>query len=370
MLLKNLIIIIINIKIIFGTYLLRNVGTPASYNWDGAISGTTDSDIKSILQVLKTYSIPAATIAIQLNPSPTSISQSPPTTWRNPQYWWAYGYGINYQTVFRGASISKPVTAAIWKNNGILKNYINSTFYSLWEAFIGDLPIPKDYRVRQITIQHLLDHKAGFNNSVFGFDPAFNGKTIDSQLDDIISTYSLSFTPGTSFSYSNFGYMILARLAEGLTFTNYLSLIRYLFPSPSTVPVYIGDDEIAAPLETSIYYLQSPDGYFSVETMTGAGNVVTNAITWSWFATQYWIGSNNFGEKISVSPICSGCKAAWIFDGSMPGTNTVLVQFVNKYQQVSSICILMNTRDRSDTNLLADLNTAGLNLLKNKFDYA
>jgi len=345
--------------------LLQNIGTPSSYNWDSIISATSDADYKSILQVLKRYSVHSATIGIQLNPSPTYISQVPPTTWRNPQYWWGVGYGISYDSTMRGASISKPLTAAIWHNNDLLSNKINLSFYRLWESYIGNLPEPKDIRVKDITIQHLINHKSGFSNTIFGFDPAFQGTYVESQISSILTNYNLASTPGTLDNYSNFGYMILGKLAEGITGKSYITLARELFPT-SIVPVYGGNNNIQANKEVATYYLQGTDGYFNVEPMKGNGNIVSNAITWSWFATQYWINGPNIGKKFTSVPSSLGATWVWIFDGSMPGTSTVLIQYVNTNKQVSSICILMNQRNPS-SNLLNDLNTVSMNFLTNKF---
>ena len=60
--------------------------------------------------------------------------------------------------------------------------------------------------------------------------------------------------------------------------------------------------------------------------MAGNGNIVSNVATLSWIASQYWIGGSNVGKSFAKSPPVAG--NVWIFNGAMPGTLSVLVQYV------------------------------------------
>ena len=76
----------------------------------------------------------------------------------------------------------------------------------------------------------------------------------------------------------------------------------------------------------SLYYVQSPDQPFNVTVMAGNGNIVSNVATLSWIASQYWIGGSTVGKSFAASPPLPGYT--WIFNGAMPGTLSVLVQYI------------------------------------------
>lgn len=73
----------------------RIVGTPPVHNWDAAIEWANNPDMTPILQTLKNYDIPAATIGHQLDPDPANIAYGATTVWCNPQVWWMAGFGLS-----------------------------------------------------------------------------------------------------------------------------------------------------------------------------------------------------------------------------------------------------------------------------------
>lgn len=158
---------------------------------------------------------------------------------------YAKGFGIaNDETgelvqpghLFRIASVSKLITATaimklceqgklsltdtVFGKNGILSAKRFQSF--------------NDPRIGKITIKHLLNHTSGWSKK-YG-DPIFNSLFIarkmnseqPSDLDMIIQftlNEKLSFTPGTRYSYSNFGYAVLGRIIEqvsGMSYENYV----------------------------------------------------------------------------------------------------------------------------------------------------
>ena len=140
--------------------------------------------------------------------------------------------------LFRIASVSKLITAVaimklkeegklgldehVFGPDGILKDSIYLDY--------------KDKRVEDITIRQLLNHVAGWNHK--GRDPVFRALEIkrksnitdrDINFDDIIRfvlKQRLNYTPGTKYSYSNFGYALLGKIIEkksGMTYDEYLN---------------------------------------------------------------------------------------------------------------------------------------------------
>lgn len=96
---------------------------------------------------------------------------------------------------------------------------------------------PVDARANNITVQHLLDHTAGYdrektNDVAFSFRAValslFNG-TRPATLRDIIEyqvAQPLDFTPGTDEAYSNYGTMLLSYLVTNVTGMPYLEYLR------------------------------------------------------------------------------------------------------------------------------------------------
>jgi CubicO group peptidase (beta-lactamase class C family) len=87
---------------------------------------------------------------------------------------------------------------------------------------------PADPRSDTITIQQLLDHQGGYDDSSTGsgFDPTYNMRTIGlavghvaAKLDVASYMYGrmLDFAPGTNTKYSNFGYLLAGAVVEKVT---------------------------------------------------------------------------------------------------------------------------------------------------------
>ncbi len=127
--------------------------------------------------------------------------------------------------IFRLASLSKLVTAA-----AIMKMKDDSLL-TLQDKVFGDggiLDCPQfsritDKRIRNITVDQLLRHEAGF--TMYRGDPLFTTREImiweklDTvpNMDRVIEyalTQRLGYAPGTGYRYSNLGYLILTKIIE------------------------------------------------------------------------------------------------------------------------------------------------------------
>ncbi|KAK7419187.1 hypothetical protein QQZ08_010954 [Neonectria magnoliae] len=96
---------------------------------------------------------------------------------------------------------------------------------------------PEDNRADNITIQHLLDHRGGYDRSVSG-DPglmflniafAQSNGTRPASLRDVIEymvARPLDFAPGDNYAYSNYGSMLLSYVVANVTNTPYLKFLQ------------------------------------------------------------------------------------------------------------------------------------------------
>lgn len=148
---------------------------------------------------------------------------------------------VTTNSVFRYYSVSKTITGT-----AILKLVQEGRLRLDDKPFIilKDVAPPKnadvDPRLLNMTVQHLLQHTGGWNESFTGFvNPIFMPSTLvvsnslgtqvpASAYDQIrfIKGVPLNFDPGMAFEYSNTGYNILGRVIEKVTGMKYKEYIQ------------------------------------------------------------------------------------------------------------------------------------------------
>ncbi|PPQ75212.1 hypothetical protein CVT26_008348 [Gymnopilus dilepis] len=95
-----------------------------------------------------------------------------------------------------------------------------------------------DPRLQQITVDQLLTHYGGLNDTQSGFDPTYSMRQIaiaqnlgpnpalTKDVVDFMSRYTLDYNPGAGYAYSNYGYLLLSYVVEhvtGMSYYDYLS---------------------------------------------------------------------------------------------------------------------------------------------------
>jgi hypothetical protein len=95
-----------------------------------------------------------------------------------------------------------------------------------------------DPRLQEITVDQLLSHTGGLNDTKSGFDPTYSMREIAAaentgampatikNIVDYMSRYTLDLDPGAGYAYSNYGYMLLSYVVEhvtGMAYYDYLS---------------------------------------------------------------------------------------------------------------------------------------------------
>ena len=151
----------------------------------------------------------------------------------------ATGEPVQSNSLFRIASISKPITAvAILRLIEQGKLTLDSKLLEVLPldsaiALVGD---QFDSRWRSITIRHLLQHGGGWDRDM-SFDAMFKSVAFAAEQkvdppatpDVVIRSMlakPLDFPPGEKYAYSNFGYCLLGRVIEKLTGTAYESFVQ------------------------------------------------------------------------------------------------------------------------------------------------
>ena len=147
--------------------------------------------------------------------------------------------------LFRIASLSKPITAVtIMKMIEEGKLSLESKVFDdqgLLAARYGKI---KDPRIKNITVQHLLQHTGGWDRETSAcgdlmFDCENISKSMNTSMPpgpEVIIRYmlqqNLDFDPGSKYAYSNFGYTILGRIIEKVSGMKYEEYVKKAILEP------------------------------------------------------------------------------------------------------------------------------------------
>ncbi|MBD2701862.1 serine hydrolase [Spirosoma sp. BT702] len=213
---------------------------------------------------------------------------------RNERLVYSKGYGladkstneaVNVNSLFRVASVSKPITAiAIMKLIEEGKLSLDSKVFGAGSIFgtkYGAAPYLSGYE--SITVKQILEHTSGLatndSNDPMGIS-AFD-LTQDQVIDNTVRTRALLATPGTKYSYSNFGYCVLGRIIEKVSGTSYINYLQENIFTPSgisTIQVTGNTINTRKPNEV-IYYNSKYNPYgINVARMDSHGGLIASSI--------------------------------------------------------------------------------------------
>jgi CubicO group peptidase (beta-lactamase class C family) len=268
-------------------------------------------------------------------------------------------------TLFRIASVSKPITAALTKKTieeGKLKP--DAKVFEIISTKTGEIQF-RDNRLSQITIQHLLDHKGGWD-SKNSFDPMFRERQIQQTLRvrgklgpwhvvQFMTQQPLQFDPGTKSVYSNFGFCLLGRVLEVAHNQPYYNCLE----ESILEPLEIEDIKLAKSSSRNrdpkeVWYPIN-DNALAIEIMDAHGGLIASSPALCKFMDHYWI---------SGEPRQPNHKFIYAFFGSLPGTTAYVKQSLEGW----NVAVLINNRRNDkfgeDNDLLAKQIDVALKTLK------
>ena len=338
------------------------------------------------------------------------------------------GFGNDIQTEIpipenmpmRLASVEKPLTAAVIRDlasDGFFS--LNDFVFDLGQLGGGILPsgtyFPYDGRIRDnrlanITVNHLLQHRGGWDiflldeqNDIEGetgsfFDPQMEAIRIADKTNvtsppgrEVTVSYMMSqplqYMPGSppcnkdsldncltipagcycGFQYSNFGYMLLGLIIEEVTGETVATQLRKRILTPEMwIPeteIFTGQTLYSDTDPREPYYIDSgiwlnvfdpngdlvsaPYGGFDLSSWQGHGNLVSSATPILKFLDNYVVIGTNIGGTVG-SWSGSGFNA---HNGAMPGTNTIALRHGDNI----NIVVLFNQRNDDALNKLVDM---------------
>ncbi len=236
-----------------------------------------------------------------------------------------YGYAdlakreqVQPTSLFRIASISKPITAAALLTLVEQQRLgLDDKVFELLdcEADISAAGQKFDPRLRDITIRHLLQHRGGWDRDQ-SFDAMFQSVRFARQLGvpapatarDVIRamcSQSLDFDPGHRYAYSNFGYCLLGRVIEEISGQSYEDYVREHVLAPLGITsMRLGRTRLPGRAEGEVRYyhpqpdesvfqddlgeqVPSPYGAWNLEAMDAHGGWVASAVDLARFAVAF-----------------------------------------------------------------------------------
>lgn len=191
---------------------------------------------------------------------------------------------------FRLASLSKPLTASAIMylvEEGRLS--LNSKAAPLLQ---GNPPHKiRDKRLEQITIQHLLEHRGGYDKQVSS-DPMFAAQP---PCPGNLSSYfrgRLDFAPGEKYAYSNLGYCLLGRVIERISGKPYEVFIKERILRPVRAnSLEIGDSKETKTDEVCYFQdpsesKQSPYASYDLKALDSCGGWIGSSVDYLKFLTS------------------------------------------------------------------------------------
>jgi N-acyl-D-amino-acid deacylase len=195
-----------------------------------SVTGKTDKRLESLDRMmvgfLQRHRLPGAAVAVV----------------RHGRLVYARGFGVadrqsgevvQPQSLFRIASLSKPVTAVA------ILQLVEAKRLKLDDTVAGVLELRPEVdadRAERVTIRQCLQHTGGWDRSD-SFDPMFQSIRIarvlgtkppagPAEVIRFMQKWPLDFDPGTRYAYSNYGYCLLGRVIEKASGETYESYVR------------------------------------------------------------------------------------------------------------------------------------------------
>jgi CubicO group peptidase (beta-lactamase class C family) len=188
---------------------------------------------------------------------------------------------------------------------------------------------PMDARSDQITIQNLMDHRGGYVNNPT--DPTYDMRQIARDLGlsrpptpleiarRIYATRNLATAPGSTYSYSNFGYLVGMAVVERVSGLSFLNFVRQRLLAP------LGITDVAAcptsgPAGRPADQVQPEDDGLGFTTVRPADQVIVPAVYGGdGMAKESALGSCGLAASATALVRMIGTHAVWGMGGRMNG---------------------------------------------------
>lgn len=138
---------------------------------------------------------------------------------------------VKEDNYFLLASVSKLVGAAM------VHKLVEEKKLSMNQTLLELLPdFPNEIQGKKILLKHLLSHTSGLKDYADVIDSIYLETRIDPTLEDyynFFKTHELDFEPGSSFNYSNSGFILMAMIIERITGNTFEEELERIINKPT-----------------------------------------------------------------------------------------------------------------------------------------
>ena len=188
---------------------------------------------------------------------------------------------------------------------------------------------PMDARSDQITIQNLMDHRGGYTNTPS--DATYDMRQIARDLSlsrpptpieiarRIYTTRNLTNPPGSTYSYSNFGYLVGMAVVERVSGLSFLTFVRQRLLAPLGI-TDVAPCPTAGPAGRPADHVQPEDDGLGLTTLRPADDTTVPAVYGGdGMAKESALGSCGLAASATALVRLIGRHAVWGMGGRMNG---------------------------------------------------
>jgi len=290
---------------------------------DNGASGTSLNDITSdFLTLMSAEGFVGAQVAITRNEKLVYLKSFGTADETN-------GLTVNDRSLFRIASISKPITLMAISKLVAENKLKTSDFVFGADGILGTKygKPPYEPLEESIRVSHLIDHKAGFTN--VPIDIMFDDGSLSHAdlIGKVLDERSLAETPGDKYDYSNFGYCLLGRIIEEVTGKSYEQYVLDEILSAMDInDMKIGGNtpEDVFPGEVAYYSSWASPYGMNVNRMDSHGGWIASAESLARLAV-YNDTRGSIPDLLPSDEALSYLGSGnWNHNGALPGTLSVL----------------------------------------------
>jgi CubicO group peptidase (beta-lactamase class C family) len=287
--------------------------------------------------------------------------------------------------LFRIASLSKPITSvAVFKLHQQQTLGLDEKVFGQGGVLGTTYGTPIDPNINQITVQHLLEHTSGWSNAATDImlkaDPNISSGTWSnmSKADLIkwmVANRPLAHTPGSTWEYLNFGYLVLGRVIEARSGMSYADYVLQEVLTPCGISdMHIAGNTLADRRPNEVHYYLGPGSTWNpysilVSRMDAHGGWIASPTDLLRFLVRVdnfptppdILTSSSITTMVTPTPIGDNYAKGWAVhttvpagqdnywhEGELPGTVTFFLRTTDQY----CWAVLANSRhDATDATL-------------------
>ncbi len=295
---------------------------PSSENDNGLTNETLDDITSGFKTLLTAYGIPGAQIAIT----------------RNEKLVYSKAFGladaakniaVNESSLFRIGGISKAITLMALSTLVADKKLKPDDFVFGSGALLGTRYGSLQYEplVETIKVSDLLEHKGGFADEPNDIMLDVVTLTQEELIGKVLDERSLTYVPGTTYAYSNFGYCVLGRIIESISGKSYEAYVQERLLGPmnlTNMKIGRNTQEEAYPNEVRYYSNWQSPYAMNIGRMDANGGWIASAKSLAFMAVQL----DGHGSIPDLFPLEEGLdylkNGQWNHNGALPGSISIL----------------------------------------------